>query len=186
MSVYASEQIDKIVAIDEAHAQLLTSLVMARKPNAVLEFGFGTGESCWAILRALRFNATPFRYELVDSWSDWSGSPPAEIQKPEYAEVQFITSGEQEYVAACSTKYQFIFSDADHRNTQRWFDYVYDNILDNEGILIYHDVTNSNMFPNLLSIYTDTVHKDYHHMLFNYNSRGEERCDRGMLIIFKH
>jgi hypothetical protein len=34
------------------------------------------------------------------------------------------------------------------------------------------------MFPNLLRIYTDTVRNDYYRMLFNYNSRGEERCDR--------
>jgi hypothetical protein len=47
-------------------------------------------------------------------------------------------------------------------------------------------VTNSELFPNLISIYSDAVRRDLHHMLFNYNSRPDERCDRGMLVLFKH
>jgi len=59
-------------------------------------------------------------------------------------------------------------------------------MLSPEGILIYHDVTNSKVFPNLLQIYNETIRNNYHHMLFNYNSKEEERCDRGLLVIFKH
>ena len=41
MSVYANSAIDKVVAIDDAHASLVTSLVACRKPVSVLELGFG-------------------------------------------------------------------------------------------------------------------------------------------------
>lgn len=186
MSVYATPEIDKMVAIDEAHAQLVTSLVLARKPRAILELGFGAGESCRAILKALRFNGGHFAFDLVDNWADWRGAQPEETHKPDYERVNFIKSNEREFVAACKKRYEFIFSDADHRGTQEWVQHVYGNLLAPEGILIYHDVTNSSMFPNLMRIYTDAIRMGWHHMLFNYNSRQDERCDRGMLVIFKH
>ena len=186
MSVYANEQQDKFVAIDEAHAALVRALVQSRKPRSVLELGFGAGASCRAILEGLRFNAAPASFTVVDNWFDWKGQPPEEIKKPEYNGVQFITSGEYEYVSACDRKYQFIFSDADHFRTQDWFELVYDKLLEPEGILIYHDVSNPKYFPNLLRLYSDSVRRNYHHMLFNYNSRRDEACDRGLLVIFKH
>lgn len=186
MSVYANSAIDKVVAIDDAHASLVTSLVACRKPVSVLELGFGAGQSCRSILRGLNFNERPFHFDLVDSWYDFNGQPPAEIAKPEYGAVKFTTSDERDFVFSCQRKYDFIFSDADHFQTQNWFVEVYENLLEREGILIYHDVTNSQLFPNLLRIYTDTVRFNFHHMMFNYNSRKDERCDRGMLVIFKH
>jgi predicted O-methyltransferase YrrM len=186
VSVYANPAMDRIVAIDEAHASLVTSLVACRKPTSILELGFGAGQSCRAILKALAFNGWPYHFDLVDSWFDFDGRPPEEISKPDYASVAFTTADERDFVFSCERKYQFIFSDADHRHTQDWFLHVYENLLDREGILIYHDVTNAQLFPNLLRIYTDTVRHDFHHMMFNYNSRRDERCDRGMLVIFKH
>lgn len=186
MSVYANPAMDKIVAIDEAHASLVTSLVACRKPRTVLELGFGAGQSCRSILNGLAFNGRAYSFDLVDNWYDFNGQPPDEIKRPEYASVKFTTQGENEFVFSCKRRFEFIFSDADHQHTQEWFDHVYENMLDREGILIYHDVTNSQLFPNLLRIYADAVRRDLHHMLFNYNSRPDERCDRGMLVLFKH
>lgn len=186
MSVYANEQVDKIVAIDEAHAALVQALVLSRKPRSVLELGFGAGASCRAILKGLRYNTSPASFHVVDNWIDHKGVPPEEIKKPEYDGVRFVNSGEHEYVSTCDKTFQFIFSDADHLRTQEWFELVYDKLLEPEGILVYHDVSNARLFPNLLRIYSDSIRRNYHHMLFNYNSRPDERCDRGLLVIFKH
>jgi len=186
MSVYKNPEMDKIVAIDSNHAFLTTALVSCRKPQNILEFGFGSGESCRSILNGLRYNGNNFNFTLVDNWYDFQGIPPTEIEKEDYLGVNFITSGESEYVYSCKEKYDFIFSDADHFNTQEWFVYVYENLLKKEGVLIYHDVTNSASFPNLLRIYSDTIRCNFHHMLFNYNTRADEKCDRGLLVIFKH
>jgi predicted O-methyltransferase YrrM len=82
-------------------------------------------------------------------------------------------------------RFDFIMSDADHFRTQEWFAHVYANLLNSGGILIYHDVTNP-QFPNLMRIYEDCVRNGHHHVLLNANSRKEERCDRGLLVIFKH
>lgn len=186
MSVYQNPEMDKIVAIDGNHAFLTTALVSCRKPKKILELGFGAGESCRSILNGLRYNGNQFNFTLVDNWLDFGGIPPEEIKKQDYEGVTFVTSGEQEYVFSTKDKFDFIFSDADHFNTQEWFIHVYENLLNKEGILIYHDVTNSSIFPNLLRIYSDAIKNDFHHMLFNYNSRSDEKCDRGLLIIFKH
>ncbi len=186
MSVYANDQVDRIVAIDDAHASLVASLVACRKPRTVLELGFGAGRSCRSILQGLEFNGQTYEFDLVDSWYDFNGRPPEEIGKPEYGHVNFITAKEEAFVISAEKTYDFIFSDADHFRTQEWFLHVYENLLRPEGILIYHDVTNAQLFPNLLRIYADAVRHGFHHMLFNYNSREDERCDRGLLVIFKH
>jgi predicted O-methyltransferase YrrM len=186
VSVYANPAIDKMVAIDEAHASLLVSLVASRKPSSVLELGFGAGQSCRSILKGLAYNDRPFHFDLVDNWCDFDGRPPEEVSRPDYEKVNFTTADERDFVFACERKYELIFSDADHHHTQDWFEKVYDDLLEREGILIYHDVTNAQLFPNLLRIYADAVRRDLHHMLFNYNSRPDERCDRGLLVIFKH
>jgi hypothetical protein len=122
MRVYGSEQIDKIVAIAMRRTRSLSRRwswreSRTRSSSSGLERVNLVGRSC-----------APWGSTGCPSALDWSGSPPAEIQTPEYAKVEFIISGEQEYVAACRTKYQFIFSDADHTNTQRWFNYVYENL----------------------------------------------------------
>ena len=186
MSVYADPAIDNLVKIDQNHALLVQSLVMCRKPRKVLEIGFGAGEATKAILAGLRYNRTPIDYTVVDNWMDFGGAQPAATRTEEFGGINFITSDEFAFVANCQTIYDFIFSDADHLNTQLWFEHVYGKLLSREGILIYHDVTNSAMFPNLMTIYTDTIKNNYHHVLMNQNSFPGERCDRGLLVIFKH
>lgn len=177
---------DKIVAIDTNHAHLITGLIASRKPKSILELGFGAGESCRAILKGLNYNGRGFEFTLVDNWLDFNGNPPEEIKKDEYSKINFVTSGEKEYIFSDKNSYDFIFSDADHLKTQDWFEYVYEKLLNPEGILVYHDVTNAKIFPNLLRIYSDCIRNNFHHVLFNYNSRGDEQCDRGLLLIFKH
>lgn len=186
MSVYQNPEKDRLVAIDQCHGYLTSALIASRKPQNILELGFGSGASCREILNALNFNGLHFNFTVVDNWMDFNGIPPDELKKEIYSNVKFISSPEKDYVFSCKEKFDFIFSDADHFNTQNWFDYVYNELLNPEGILIYHDVTNSQQFPNLMRIYSDSIRKNYHHMLFNYTSRSDERCERGLLVIFKH
>ncbi len=186
MSIYANSATDDIVKIDANHALFTQSLVMCKKPRQVLEFGFGAGEATRAILAGLRYNRAPFEFTVVDNWLDFGGERPPATFGEEYEKAEFVTKSELDFLLECKKKYDFIFSDADHYNTQNWFDHVYSNLLARGGVLIYHDVTNCQMFPNLLTIYSDVVKNNYHHVLLNTNSAPGERCDRGLLAIFKH
>jgi len=189
MPVYSDPAIDEIVKIDANHAEFVRSLVTCAKPHRVLELGFGAGESTRAILSGLRYNMQAFDYTVVDNWFDFQGIIPEATNSPEYAEIRFITSAEHEFVdmflQGGMQRYDFIFSDADHCNTQLWFHQVYEHMLAPGGILLYHDVTNTESFPNLMQIYEAVVRNNYRHLLFNRNSRQDERCDRGLLAIFK-
>jgi predicted O-methyltransferase YrrM len=186
MLVYGQEAIDTGVKIDESHSKLVHALVLCRKPRQVLELGFGTGEATRAILTALQYNTRGYDYTVVDNWFDFDGVPPPIINDAMYASINFVTRSERDYLSGCTATYDFIFSDADHFNTQNWFEQVYSRFLARGGILMYHDVTNAAVFPNLLRILEDTIRGGYHYALFNENSRPNECCDRGLLAIFKH
>lgn len=167
------------VSIDLAHADLVGGLVAALKPASVLEFGYGGGRSVSVILAALHRNGIAARYLLVDNWADWSGERPAEAYREG---VQFVTQAEGDFVAACGEQFEFIMSDADHLNAQRWHRRVYDDLLAPGGILIYHDVLN---FPDLFEIVDDCRARGLSHVLFNRNSLPGEACGRGLLVVFK-
>jgi predicted O-methyltransferase YrrM len=186
MSVYEDEAIDRLVKIDHNHAEFVRTLVACHKPRRVLEFGFGAGEATRAILGGLAYNRQAFEYTLVDNWLDFGGAPPAAAGALAAQGVKVVTSSERDFVQACKASYDFVFSDADHHHTQEWFDQVYGRMVARGGVLIYHDVTNSAGFPNLLRVYEDVLVNGYRHVLFNRNSAAGERCDRGLLVIFKY
>lgn len=175
------------VKIDKAHGLVLLGLVAGQKPKKVLELGLGGGESTDAILSALEFNGQPFEYTLVDNWVDHNYVMPPGVKETYGDKINVITSDEKAFVFNCKEKYDFIFSDADHYHTNEWFDYVYDNLLEKDGILIYHDI---NFFEecllNLREIYYTCQRRGLHFKLFNKNSLPGERCHRGLLVIFKH
>jgi predicted O-methyltransferase YrrM len=178
---------DEGVKIDAAHAHLVTGLVKANKPKTILEFGIGGGESTDAILEGLEFNQQAYKYTVVDNWHDWQGQQPAGITEKYGRRIEIITSAEHEYVFNCNKTFDFIMSDGDHFNTDKWFEYVYENLVNPGGILIYHDVNlfDEDAFKNLITIYTRCQEYGISHQLFNRNSLPKERCQRGMLVIFK-
>jgi predicted O-methyltransferase YrrM len=189
---------DEGVKIDVAHAHLITGLVKANKPTTVLEFGIGGGESTDAILEGLEYNQQAYKYTLVDNWHDWMpdimkrvagavGECPAGVIEKYGTRIEIVTSTEQQYVFSCDKTFDFIMSDGDHHNADQWFEYVYENLLNPGGILIYHDVNlfDDDAFKNLITIYTRCQEYGISHQLFNRNSLPEERCQRGMLVIFK-
>ena len=177
---------DENVKIDQAHAELLKSLVMANKPKDVLELGIGGGVSCDAILSGLEYNQQPYNFTIVDNWFDWHGQEPAGVREKYGQKAEIITSSEQEFVFGCKKTFDFIMSDADHFRADQWFEYVYANLLNNNGILVYHDVNIiEHDFDNLRRILYRCQELNLPHKLFNLNSLPTERCQRGLLVIFK-
>lgn len=182
------------IQVDEAHVALINGLVKSQKPVNILELGLGSGTTTDAILDGLHFNQQPFNFTLVDLWleREWGGDPDQFISgscPPEAVEkyspyINIVTSDEREYVFNCGKTFDFIMSDADHFNTQKWFEYVYSELLEPNGILIYHDVTDRG-FTNLREILEKCKLYNLRFSLFNKNSRSDERCDRGLLVIYK-
>lgn len=198
----------EVVKIDVAHADLIYGLVRANKPNRVLEFGFGGGRACRAILDALVMNRNESYYCLVDNWSDWGGLRPVDLDitlkdtqlkatdlgaHKSAISIDVLSSSEGYFVGLYSDvdifKYDFIMADADHHHSHEWFADVYQKLLGPGGILIYHDVDGT--YPGLASLVKVCQTWDFafsgrmNFKVFNKSSRVDERCERGLLVIFK-
>lgn len=175
------------VKIDQAHADLIYGLVVSAKPKNILELGVGGGKSADAIVSAIQYNNQDYKFTLVDNWYDFNFSMPIEIKNKYEKVANIVSSDEKEFVFSCKEKFDFIFSDADHDATDQWFEYVYSNLLDANGILIYHDVNLFEpIFVNLRSILYKCQDLGLNYFLFNKNSKDLERCHRGLLVIFKN
>lgn len=175
------------VKIDTAHADLVYGLIVSSKPSNILELGLGGGKSADAIIKGIEYNENSPKFTIVDNWLDFDFQIPEGVVEKYSKHANIITSDEHDFVFACKEKFDFIFSDADHYNTDQWFEYVFENLLANNGILIYHDINLfEDSFANLRSIYSKTLEKGYSHFLFNKNSKTNERCHRGLLVIFKN
>ncbi len=175
---------DPGVRIDIAHAKLIEGLVCAHKPESVLEFGFGRGRSAEAILRGIEFNGNEPYTVLVDNWGDWGKEMPPEAKSffAEHENILLVAMDEGEFVKQCGQSFDFIMSDADHNCTHEWFERVYDDLLNPGGVLITDDVT---QFPGLIGIVEKCRERNLRHVVFEKNSQSWERCQRGLLCIFK-
>lgn len=174
--------VNEEVMIDESHASLIYGLVASSKPESVLEFGLGGGRSTRSALDAIRYNHNQPKYTLVDNWMDYGGIKP-DLFAYECSGIDFITSDEKDFVLNCQNKYDFIISDADHHHSHEWFIDTY-GLLNECGIMVCHDVTNSD-FPNLRRILYQCEAWHIKSVLFNKSSRSDERCGRGLLVVFK-
>lgn len=181
-------------AVDQCHLDLTYGLIRAHKPRSVLEMGVGSGRTTATLIKAIRDNGDEgkTRITLVDNWEDWKGERPRDILEEIEGHVTVVERGERDFVFDARQSWDFIFSDADHWNTDKWFDYVYDRLLNNGGVLIYHDVSkqegfpsNELRFPNLLNILNKCRERGIAHAHFDRCSSPGERCYRGFLVIFK-
>jgi len=178
-------------AVDDCHLDLVYGLIRSHKPDKVLELGVGSGRTTAVLIKALKKNGNIKKLTLVDNWIDWKGDKPTHIQElEEYIDI--IECDEMKFIFSCNQSFDFIFSDADHWNTDKWFDYVYDRILSDNGILIYHDVSHEEnfpkhelRFPNLENILIKCKQRGISHVHLDKCSNSEERCYRGFLVIFK-
>lgn len=170
------------IAIDHNHLELIYSLVICHKPKNVLELGIGSAYTTQKILNGFQYNKINTDLDCVDNFFDWNGICPEHISKL-IPNIKLIISNEKDFVMNCTQKYDMIISDADHGNTDKWVDSTM-NLLNDDGIVIYHDVTNLD-FPNLNNIIS--YMQKYHHnfLLFNKSSLSNERCARGLLVAKK-
>ena len=172
-----------MIQIDTVHAKLLHGLVLADKPKSVLELGYGIGFATDEIYAALEHNQQPYTYTLVDNWLDYSD--PEQVRAKYNNKVDIVTANEKDFVFSCTEQYDFIMSDADHHATDQWFEYVYDKLLANDGILCYHDVMLTSMFPNLYTIVERCEQYNLRYKVFDKSSLPGEMCFRGLIVIFK-
>jgi predicted O-methyltransferase YrrM len=174
-----------MTAIDDAHCDLIFGLVRAFKPKSILELGWGTGASTKAVCRALLDNGC-FRsespaqlpyYALIDNWKDFGGVP----QRLVFDDYPIaVTASEERFVKETNLKFDFILCDGDHTKTNEYWLTIYRELLSSPGIVCFHDVSNPD-YPNLLEIGLGVERQ----ILFNTNSTPGERCDRGLLVLFK-
>lgn len=171
---------NELIKIDNNHISLIYSLLISHKPNTCLELGIGSGATTQKIIEAFEYNNIPLNIDCVDNFYDWGGKCPEHILK--IKNINIVVSTEYDFITQTNKKYDFIISDADHNNAHRWVDKMF-NILNPNGIIVYHDITN-NIFPNLYSIVNYVKNQKLNHILFTRNSRNDERCDRGLLVVF--
>lgn len=187
------------VAVDDCHADLVYGLIRSHKPQNILELGVGSGRTTREILKAVAANEEGElhpKYKkasltLVDNWVDWQHKKPDFVKEFD-GKLTLVEKPERDFVFDCRERYDFIFSDADHWNTDKWFDYVYDRLLENNGVLMYHDVSTQNPLPdndlrfhNLESILVKCKTRGISHVHMDRCSTKGERCYRGLLAIFK-
>lgn len=172
------------VRMDDNHIHLIYSLVICSKPKSILEIGIGSGSVTDQLIKANTYNEIDATITCVDNFYDWNGNPPPEYEEiKKIRNIQYIISDEQSFVKSCNTKYDFIISDADHHHAHLWIDKTFE-ILNTNGILIYHDITNP-QFINLSKIVEYVKDNNINHMIFNQSSLKSERCERGLLVIKK-
>jgi predicted O-methyltransferase YrrM len=181
-----------MIEIDQCHLDLLAGLIKCQKPKKVAELGFGSGKSVKTLLDALEYNTNDYDYTLVENWIDWKGKP--QLDKLEfmkdYKNVKIVCANEIDFVFNTPDTYDFILSDADHWNADKWFDYVYSRLLNPGGILVYHDVS---LGPEKVDLYFKNLDNIYHrcnelglnYVHYNKSTRDDEKCERGLLLIFK-
>jgi predicted O-methyltransferase YrrM len=177
-----------MIQIDTVHAKLLNGLVLASKPKRVLELGYGVGFATNEIYAALEYNQQPYTYTLVDNWMDHNNHQvdgPVQVKEKYSNKIDIVTANERDFVFGCKEKYDFIMSDADHHSTDQWFEYVYDTLLADDGILCYHDVMLTSMFPNLYRIVERCKDFNLRYKIFDKSSLPDEMCFRGLIVIFK-
>ena len=170
-----------VVKIDQCHIDFIYGLLVAHKPGKVLEIGMGSGMITDVIIRAFDHNGIPLKLTCVDNWLDWDFCKPAEIAKYEDKGVLVTVSNEKDFVLSCREKYDLIISDADHYHSHEWFNRTL-SLLKPNGLLICHDVTNSE-FLNLRLVYRAVKWGGLPHFLFNKSSSENERCERGLLVV---
>jgi len=171
------------VAIDKAHACLLYGVVTSSKPIKVLEIGVGSGFVTRTILHGLDYNCVG-NLTCVDSFHDWGGKEPSHIQDLKSSGVTLINSTEDSFVHSCQDKFDLIISDGDHRRGGLWADKVYD-LLEPDGILFAHDVL-MDRYPTLRNYISIAKQREYSYRVFSENTRKEEMCDRGWLMVIKN
>jgi predicted O-methyltransferase YrrM len=176
------------VRIDDCHIDLIYGLIVSQKPSSILELGFGSGRSAKRICDAIEHNRNRPTFKLVDNWMDFDRKIPSNIKDIEfrdYNNIFIVTAEESDFIASCTETFDFILSDADHCHSHLWFEKTFWDILSPGGIMVCHDIMNREGYPGLYDIVISCQQSNIRYVIFDKNSRDDERCERGLLVIFK-
>lgn len=175
-------------AIDTEHALLLLGTVASAKPKRLLMLGIGTGFAARAILDTLLYNEgdgcnwlPEGRMTIMDNWLDFDGKEPEAMTRIfRDRGVQIVTSHEREFCfAAPESEYDFLVSDADHGGG--WVEQHFR--LTRPGAPCFFHDTNNPDYANLYQIKTYVQDRHWSFFHFTENSRPEDRCHRGFLMV---
>lgn len=169
------------VAMDRAHQALIFATALAQKPLDVIEFGVGSGATSEALIAAINYNQHG-RLTCVDNWIDWGGAEPPVAERLRQSGVTVVCESERAFtVAAPANAYDLLVSDADHNSAGGWIADTF-RIVRSGGILFFHDAAATN-YAAMAKIREFT--KSFPHQMFERSSRPDERCGRGLLMVWK-
>ena len=100
-------------AVDRRFNLLLVAAVLSKRPEAVLELGFGVGYLTISLVYALKCNQRG-RLTCLDDWELWGGREPEGIEHFRAAGVQIMAPmRREEFLVSCpSNSYDVIVSDS--------------------------------------------------------------------------
>jgi glycosyltransferase involved in cell wall biosynthesis len=106
------EQIEPFVQ-DTRLSLFLVGAVLSKRPNSVLELGFGLGYLAISLFYALKCNQHG-QITCVDDWDLWGGREPEGIEHVRAAGVQILAPmSKEEFLSSCSSNtYDVIVSDS--------------------------------------------------------------------------
>jgi spermidine synthase len=172
-------------AIDYAHAHLVAGLILAHKPEAVLELGVGSAYLTRVVLEALRENRHGC-LTSVDNFFDWQGIKPIHIEELQraYPEWNLIISDELSFLqSAAPHTYMFIISDGDHTRGYQTASGVFQLAVPG-ALLVFHD-TSSDLFRLLARLPSRCRRLGFPAFHFTAKSLPDELTDRGLLVVSK-
>ena len=167
-------------SIDLCHGLTILGTAVSAKPKSILELGVGRGFVTNILLDAIEFNGIG-ELTCVDNLHDDFPltlfgnlrNRGAKIIEP-ISEKDFVFQTEE-------NTYDFLMSDADHNHAGEWTDQIF-KIMKPNSFMFFHDITNPG-YPNLLNYETRAKELNKPYYIFNQESRFDERCWAGLLMI---
>jgi predicted O-methyltransferase YrrM len=168
------------ISVDACHGLTIFGAAVSAKPESLLELGVGGAFVTNLLLDAIEFNEKG-SLTCVDSLHD--DFPPNLFDGIKERGANVIAPiEEKDFVFSVKENtYDFLMSDADHNHAGEWTDQIF-KIMKPDSIMFFHDVTNPG-YPNLLNYQKRAEELGKPFYLFNSDSRSDERCWRGLLMI---
>ncbi len=170
-------------AIDICHSVLILGSLLSAKPESILELGVGTGFVTNLLLDGITYNQQG-NLTCVDNFHDYNGHlQQSTLDKIASRKAKIIAPIEEKLfvINSQTDSYDFLVSDADHEHAGEWVDEIF-RIMKPNSFMFFHDVSAPG-YPNLANYITRSKELGKPHYLFNVNSRPNESCQRGFLMV---
>jgi predicted O-methyltransferase YrrM len=167
-------------SVDLCHAITIFGMAVSAKPKSILELGVGTGLVTDALLNAIEYNQCG-QLTCLDSWLDYGGKEPDFWEGFRQRGADLQVSHELAFLQGTpNNTYDFLMSDADHGAT--WIDQHF-RVTNPGAICFFHDTNSPQEYPSLHAIIDLVKANGWSHQHFVLNSRDDERCHRGLLMV---